>query len=273
MKFRVGVGKKIGGVYVGASKTIGGGSDGGGGCWLTGLAVLFFPITLMYLFVRWAYRKTQQQKATNPDSLWYRKTWGIILMLILFFPVGIYLMWKYKKSWNLYVKIVVSICVILIFIGAFASQGNNSDDSETSSLGISEAETLQPTESASLTTFMTTALTQAKTTVTTTVITTVKETKPPTEPETEEEIVEVIDEQNEPNEEPEEVIENEPVEEEPAQEEVVEEDPGDSVIVYYTRTGEKYHYENPCGRGTYYECTLSEAERRGLEPCEKCVLH
>lgn len=43
--------------------------------------------------------------------------------------------------------------------------------------------------------------------------------------------------------------------------------------VYYTRTGSKYHYENPCGRGTYYPCTLAEAESRGLEPCGKCVLH
>lgn len=50
-------------------------------------------------------------------------------------------------------------------------------------------------------------------------------------------------------------------------------DPNDSVIVYITRTGKRYHYENPCGNGTYYACTLSEALRRGLTPCEKCVLH
>lgn len=43
--------------------------------------------------------------------------------------------------------------------------------------------------------------------------------------------------------------------------------------VYYTKSGSKYHYENPCGRGTYYPCTLAEAQARGLEPCGKCVLH
>lgn len=43
--------------------------------------------------------------------------------------------------------------------------------------------------------------------------------------------------------------------------------------VYYTKSGSKYHYENPCGRGTYYPCTLAEALSRGLEPCGKCVLH
>lgn len=50
-------------------------------------------------------------------------------------------------------------------------------------------------------------------------------------------------------------------------------DPNDSIIVYITRTGKRYHNENPCGNGTYYACTLSEALRRGLTPCEKCVLH
>lgn len=43
--------------------------------------------------------------------------------------------------------------------------------------------------------------------------------------------------------------------------------------VYYTRTGECYHDENPCGRGNYYATTLGEALQMGLRPCEKCVLH
>lgn len=42
--------------------------------------------------------------------------------------------------------------------------------------------------------------------------------------------------------------------------------------IYYTKTGTKYHNENPCGNGTYYETTLQEALRMGLKPCEKCVL-
>ena len=42
-------------------------------------------------------------------------------------------------------------------------------------------------------------------------------------------------------------------------------------VVYYTRTGSKYHYLNPCGKGTYFACTLQEALDKGLEPCSKCV--
>lgn len=41
--------------------------------------------------------------------------------------------------------------------------------------------------------------------------------------------------------------------------------------VYYTKSGKRYHYSNPCGKGTYYECTLKEALEKGLTPCGKCV--
>ena len=41
--------------------------------------------------------------------------------------------------------------------------------------------------------------------------------------------------------------------------------------IYYTKTGKSYHYNDNCGRGTYYECTLDEALEMGLEPCKKCV--
>lgn len=39
--------------------------------------------------------------------------------------------------------------------------------------------------------------------------------------------------------------------------------------VYVTKTGSKYH-KGKCGNGTYYPSTLSEAQARGLTPCEKC---
>ena len=42
-----------------------------------------------------------------------------------------------------------------------------------------------------------------------------------------------------------------------------------SQTVLITRTGSKYH-THKCGNGTYYEATLDEALARGLTPCEKC---
>ena len=41
--------------------------------------------------------------------------------------------------------------------------------------------------------------------------------------------------------------------------------------VYVTETGSKYHYDNNCGNGTYYESTLQTAPNRGLTPCKKCA--
>lgn len=53
----------------------------------------------------------------------------------------------------------------------------------------------------------------------------------------------------------------------------VQDEENEQMTVYYTKTGERYHYANPCGRGTYYPTTLSEAKKMGLTPCQKCVLH
>lgn len=45
------------------------------------------------------------------------------------------------------------------------------------------------------------------------------------------------------------------------------------VKIYVTRTGSRYHHDATCNGGTYYESDLNEAVRRGLSPCEKCVIH
>lgn len=49
--------------------------------------------------------------------------------------------------------------------------------------------------------------------------------------------------------------------------------PNGSQTVYVTKSGSRYHYDSTCNGGTYYPATLQEAERRGLTPCQKCVLH
>lgn len=50
-------------------------------------------------------------------------------------------------------------------------------------------------------------------------------------------------------------------------------DSAQSRTVYRTKTGKKYHYENPCGNGEYYAVSLDDAIAAGLQPCQKCVLH
>lgn len=44
-----------------------------------------------------------------------------------------------------------------------------------------------------------------------------------------------------------------------------------SRTVYITKTGKRYHYNDHCNGGTYFESTLDEALSRGLTPCKKCA--
>lgn len=43
-------------------------------------------------------------------------------------------------------------------------------------------------------------------------------------------------------------------------------------LIYITKTGHKYHYDESCNGGNYFRTTLIDAQKLGLEPCEKCVL-
>ena len=55
------------------------------------------------------YQRPHNKSTNNNDNgvKWYTKTGWIIALLILFFPVGIYLMWKYT-DWNTIVKAIIS---------------------------------------------------------------------------------------------------------------------------------------------------------------------
>ena len=55
-------------------------------------------------------------KGAPPKSEWYKQTWAIVLLLIFFFPVGIFLMWKYS-TWKQGVKIAISVVFGLFVIG------------------------------------------------------------------------------------------------------------------------------------------------------------
>lgn len=46
---------------------------------------------------------------------WYEQTWVIVLFLIFFFPVGLFLMWRYAK-WPTVVKIIVTVGIAILFI-------------------------------------------------------------------------------------------------------------------------------------------------------------
>lgn len=49
---------------------------------------------------------------TVSEKKWFTTDWGIILLLVVFFPIGLYLMWKYSK-WSTVSKIVITIIIVL----------------------------------------------------------------------------------------------------------------------------------------------------------------
>lgn len=59
------------------------------------------------------------------EKKWYQKTGWIIALLIVFFPVGLYLMWKYT-DWRKVLKIAVSIvCAVCLVIGFFSTDSQD----------------------------------------------------------------------------------------------------------------------------------------------------
>lgn len=79
---------------------------------------------------------TEENERTSRPSKWYRQGWGIILFLILFFPIGLYLMWRYS-GWSLKVKGIVTGIFLLFMIIGFNS--NPTPNRSQSSPVIQEA--------------------------------------------------------------------------------------------------------------------------------------
>lgn len=67
------------------------------------------------------------------NQKWYEKNLSIILFLIFFFPVGLFLMWKYSR-WNKVIKIVISI---FFGIAVVSNMGSN----ETNKVAITKTDT------------------------------------------------------------------------------------------------------------------------------------
>jgi hypothetical protein len=67
----------------------------------------------------------------------YQEKWFCVLMLILFFPIGIFLMFKYKHFNNI-VRIIITIIFGLMIVGYL---GNNSPNNNSTSNNISNSNT------------------------------------------------------------------------------------------------------------------------------------
>lgn len=72
---------------------------------------------------------------------WYQKKWGIIFWLILFFPLGLFLMWKHS-DWSKKTKwIITGIFVFLILVSSTDSDSTPTNDSGSVQNDIQESPT------------------------------------------------------------------------------------------------------------------------------------
>lgn len=205
----------------------------------------------------------------------YKKKWFIILVSVFIPVAGIVFVVKSKKM-NKFFKILLTAVAslwsaVLLVIGFAGGDGEGTMPVETTTQAVIEesttndralyetttiAETTEKTTTEQTTEELTTSETTVKETTTEKQTTTKKETttrKPTTtaKPTTTQKITTT----------------KKPTTTRKAS--TTSRDSG--ITVYRTETGKKYHYENPCGNGTYYPISLDDAKRMGLDACDKCV--
>jgi len=68
---------------------------------------------------------------TQKDLEWYQKKNGIIIVLILFFPVGLYLMWKHS-DWSKKTKLIITTIFFIALIVPKGEQNTSFQNTNSS---------------------------------------------------------------------------------------------------------------------------------------------
>ncbi len=218
----------------------------------------------------------KKETKTMDSKRWYQKSWAIILFLIIFFPVGLYLMWRYA-DWSKLTKIIIT--AILAFLLIFSG---NSEEGDIPTAGVEENETTSQQETTTQliteesTTQSNTEASQENTTENNTETSVENTTQgitdalpvitPDTSVSEEETTEEVTTTQPEPT------TEKETTTKPVTTTEKVSDIVGDEVIersVYVTPSGKRYHYDAECGGKNSYKITMDEVGSR--TPCQKCA--
>lgn len=195
----------------------------------------------------------KEENINMTDKKWYQKNWVIALLIIYFFPVGLYLMWKHT-NWKKGVKMLITSIFafyLLLFCVGFSSVSDIEPTTNVDSIiASSTTETTTETTTEEITTTETTTTettTEEVTTtkkITTTQATTVTTTRETTEETTEEEEYYNYYEEDEEEEE--------------------------SEMVWITATGSKYHSIPYCGNTKSSRQVSLETAKRNYSACSKC---
>lgn len=92
------------------------------------------------------YQTTQNLKSmennNSNSNAWYEKTWLVVILCIIFFPVGLYALWKnssISKGWKIGVTALISI-IVLANLGSNDKKSVNSTSAETQNVVETEKE-------------------------------------------------------------------------------------------------------------------------------------
>jgi hypothetical protein len=72
------------------------------------------------------------------SNTWYEKTWLAILLCVIFFPVGLYALWK-NPSIGKFWKIVITAIIAIILIASIGSSDKKSTTSSVTEINNTEA--------------------------------------------------------------------------------------------------------------------------------------
>ena len=204
-------------------------------------------------------KKSHDVKNSNPvestkkeikimDKKWYQKTWFTILMLICFFPVGLFLMWKYT-SWSKVAKIIITVVLALFCIIAAAGGSEEEETPEEGIVTTTEASAIIEEQKTPEVVSQTEAASKETETTTESETTTKEETTTAPETTTKEETT------------TKDVTTTQP---ETTTQQQAE-------MVWIPANGKRYHCKPDCsGLKNPKQCTIEEAERKGLTPCSNC---
>lgn len=83
-------------------------------------------------------KTTEESNIRTEDEKIYQKNWFVILFLIIFWPVGLCLMWIYKKNWHMAVKIVISALLAVGTVAVIFGWGESTSSSPSTPAAVED---------------------------------------------------------------------------------------------------------------------------------------
>ena len=92
------------------------------------------------------------EQENQTSNAWYEKTWVVVVLCIVFFPVGLYALWKNSsigKGWKIGVTAFFALIIIANIVGK-DKKGTTADNSNSSSSTIADVPELTPAQKDSI---------------------------------------------------------------------------------------------------------------------------